>query len=218
MESANDGQDETDRLPWLETADNEFVDRPSIMRIVPLILAGLIAVALVVFGYVVVSQPAKPAGDGQLIAAQEGDYKVKPTEPGGRTIEGEGDMALATTEGKGVKDAKIDLNQLPETPVIGGGKGAGAGAGAVGASAGGAAGGSLVQIGSFPDAATANAAWSRAAKRFAYLAPLGHSVERAEVNGRTMHRLRINAGSASAASELCGKLQVAGEACFVPKL
>lgn len=211
MESANDGKDETDRLPWLETADDEFVDRPSIMRIVPLILAGLVAVALIVFGYVIVSQPTKPAGDGQLIAAQEGDYKVKPAEPGGRKIEGEGDMAFATTEGKGAKDAKVDLKQVPETPVIGGGGGGGGGASS-------ASGGSLVQIGSFPDAASANAAWARASKRFAYLAPLGHSVERAEVNGRTMHRLRINAGSATAASELCGKLQVAGEACFVPKL
>ncbi|MBA4049043.1 MAG: SPOR domain-containing protein [Sphingomonas sp.] len=214
MESANDGQDEADRLPWLETADDEFVDRPSISRIAPLIMAGLLAVALIVFGYIVVSKPSKPVGDGQLIAAQEGDYKVKPSEPGGREIEGEGDMAFATTEGKGAKDAKIDLKQMPETPVIGGGNGIGAGAGAAGASSG----GSLVQIGSFPDAASANAAWARASKRFTYLAPLGHSVERADVNGRTVHRLRVNAGSATAASELCGKLQVAGEACFVPKL
>ncbi len=214
MESANEGRDEADRLPWLETADEEFVDRPSISRIAPLIMAGLLAVALIVFGYIVVSKPPKPAGDGQLIAAQEGDYKVKPTEPGGRKIEGEGDMAFATTEGKGAKDAKIDLKQMPETPVIGAVKGAAAG----GAPTGGASGGSLVQIGSFPDAATANAAWMRAAKRFAYLAPLGHSIERAEVNGRTVHRLRVNAGSVAAAGELCGKLQVAGEACFVPKL
>lgn len=206
MASASEGQDDGDRLPWLETADDDFVDRPSIMRIVPLILGGLIAVALIVFGYIAVSTPAKPSGDGKLIAAQEGDYKVKPQDPGGRKVEGEGDMAFATSEGKGAKDAKIDLKQVPEAPLTGG------------APAGGTSGGSLVQIGSFPDAATANAAWTRASKRFAYLAPLGHSVERAEVNGRTVHRLRINAGSAGAAAELCAKLQVAGEACFVPKL
>jgi cell division protein FtsN len=75
--------------------------------------------------------------------------------------------------------------------------------------------GSLVQIGSFPNEASANAAWARAAARFLYLAPLGKSVQKAEVNGNTVYRLRVNAGSANQASELCGKLKVAGEACFV---
>ena len=58
-------------------------------------------------------------------------------------------------------------------------------------------------------------AWGQASKRFTYLAPLGKSVQKAEVNGRTVYRLRVNAGSAGAATELCGKLKVAGEACFV---
>ncbi|CAN5718467.1 hypothetical protein BH11PSE6_BH11PSE6_23330 [soil metagenome] len=35
------------------------------------------------------------------------------------------------------------------------------------------------------------------------------------MNGNTVYRLRVNAGSANQASELCGKLKVAGEACFV---
>ena len=77
-------------------------------------------------------------------------------------------------------------------------------------------GGALVQLGSFPTEAAANAEWAAKSRRFAYLAPLGKSVEKAEVNGRTMYRLRVNAGSAGAASTLCGKLKVAGEACFIP--
>ena len=81
--------------------------------------------------------------------------------------------------------------------------------------AGPSAGGALVQLGSFPDEAAANAAWAKAATRFTYLAPLGKSVQQAEVNGRTVFRLRVNAGSANQATELCGKLKVAGEGCFV---
>lgn len=208
MASAGDLPNDEERLPWLETVDEDYREPPSIMRLVPLMLGGLIVVAMIVFGYVALSTPAKPEGDGKLIAAQEGNYKVKPEEPGGRKVEGEGDTAFATSEGKGPKDAKIDLKQVPEAPVVAGSKPAPAGT----------SGGALVQLGSFPDGATANGAWARAAKRFGYLAPLGHSVEKAEVNGRTVYRLRVNAGSAGAASELCAKLQVAGEACFVPKI
>jgi hypothetical protein len=178
-------------------------------------------------------------GNGALIAAQEGDYKVKPDDPGGLKVQGEGDSAIATSEGSGTGNASIDLKALPEAPIAGkkaeagkpvlggssktvstipasGGKLAPRGA-MVRVAGGGTSGGSLVQLGSFPDEASANTEWARASKRFTYLAPLGKSVQKAEVNGRTVYRLRVNAGSAGQASELCGKLKVAGEDCFIAK-
>ena len=207
MASTGDSMQDEDRLPWLETADEDYRERPSIARMLPLILGGLIVIALLVFGYIALTNGNRAEGNGDLIAAQEGDYKVKPEEAGGRKVEGEGDTSFATSEGKGPKNAKIDLKQLPETPVtLPGGKPIPPGTSSS----------ALVQLGSFPTAAAANAAWGAASKRFAYVAPLGHSVEQASVNGRTVFRLRVNAGSASAATELCGKLKVAGEACFVP--
>jgi hypothetical protein len=33
--------------------------------------------------------------------------------------------------------------------------------------------------------------------------------------GKTLYRLRVNAGSAAAAADLCGRLRVAGEDCFL---
>ena len=83
------------------------------------------------------------------------------------------------------------------------------------AAGGGAGGGAVVQLGSFPNTAAANAAWKQLAGRFGYLAGLGQSIEAAEVNGRTVQRLRVNTGSNAQAREICGKLKVAGEACFV---
>ena len=80
----------------------------------------------------------------------------------------------------------------------------------------GGGGGSVVQLGSFPTEGAANSAWAMLSKRFAYVGALGKSVEQAEVAGRTVYRLRVNAGSAGNASSICGKLKVAGEACFVP--
>lgn len=225
-----------DRLPWLETVDDDYNQGTPIVRIALFVLLGLAVIAALILGSYWLKNRPRSSGNGALIAAQEGDYKVKPDTPGGMKVEGEGDTAFATSEGKSAGNASIDLKAMPEAPIAGKPAKAGAttkNAGAVPPSSGkltapkpmtmpgakaaaGTSGGALVQLGSFPDAASANAAWARASKRFAYLAPLGKSVEQASVNGKTVYRLRVNAGSASQASELCGKLKIAGEACFVP--
>ncbi|GAA0306938.1 hypothetical protein GCM10009087_16130 [Sphingomonas oligophenolica] len=226
-----------DRLPWLETVDENYDEGPSVFRVILMVLLGLAIIAAAIFGFYWYKQHQRADGNGALIAAQEGDYKVKPDNPGGLKVEGEGDTAIATSDGAGGGNASIDLSATPETPVAGT-RAAPAAAMTAGASkavvaipasggkltaarpsaapaAGASVGGALVQLGSFPDEASANAAWERASKRFTYLAPLGKSVQMAEVNGRTVYRLRVNAGSANQATELCGKLKVAGEACFV---
>jgi hypothetical protein len=159
---------------------------------------------------------APAPGNGDLIAAQEGDYKVKPEDPGGLKVEGEGDASVAASGGNGGGNSQIAVTKLPEAPVAGTKATANAKTGpgsSVATTSGG--GGALVQLGAFPSEAAANSAWTRESKRFNYIANLGKSVEKAEVNGRTFYRLKVNAGSAGAAQELCGKLKVAGEACIV---
>ncbi|KHA64417.1 SPOR domain-containing protein, partial [Sphingomonas sp. Ant20] len=83
------------------------------------------------------------------------------------------------------------------------------------AAAGPVASGSLVQLGAFPSAAVANSAWTNFAKRFSYLAPLNKFVEPVARGGNTLYRLRVDAGSANQAADICGRLRVAGETCFV---
>ncbi|MES2055039.1 MAG: SPOR domain-containing protein [Pseudomonadota bacterium] len=226
-----------DRLPWLETVDEDYDDGPSMLRIVLYVALGLALIAAAIFGYLYYQRSLGEAGHGTLINAQEGEYKVKPDDPGGLKVEGEGDSAIATSDGAASGDAKINVDAIPEAPIAGtkaktdaataGGSKAvtavpassgalkAAPTGPAIAASAGASGGALVQLGSFPDEASANQAWAKTSKRFTYLAPLGKSVQKAEVNGRTMYRLRVNAGSAGQASSLCGKLKVAGEACFV---
>lgn len=227
-----------DRLPWLESADDDYRDGPAWSMIAVLVAIGLLLTAGIVFALYQYNHPAPDSGTGAVIAAPVGDYKVKPDEPGGMRVDGEGDAALATSQGGAAGNAAINLNAAPETPIAGRKAGpseaptAATGAIAVPGSGGrlvaarpgatpaattmNSAGGALVQLGSFPNAADANAEWTVKAKRFGYLAALGKSVEQAEVNGRTVYRLRVNAGSAGAAQTLCGKLKVAGEACFIP--
>lgn len=225
-----------DRLPWLESADDHYHDGLAWRKIAALVAVGLLLVAVLMFGIYWYKNQDGPATSGELIAAPAEPYKVKPDQPGGMTVGGEGETALATSQGQQAGGA-INLNAAPEAPITGtraapgaapridgtglavpasGGRLAATKPAVAAATASNGAGGSLVQLGSFPSEAVANGIWAERSRRFAYLAPLGKSVERAEVNGRTVFRLRVNAGSAGAAQTLCGKLKVAGEACFIP--
>lgn len=233
-----------DRLPWLESAEPEDDGEPGILRTVAMVIIGLLLIAAVVFGAFRLLQQREVSGgggDGALIKAPVGDYKIKPEEPGGLKVSGEGDSAIAASAGAN-SSAAIDLKAVPEAPIDGrraaakptteptGGKRViaaevpGAGrklkaeapvAAPVAAVPGAGSGGALIQLGAFPSEAVANSAWSALAKRFGYLATLGKSVQAADVGGRKVYRLRVNAGSADAAADICGRLKVAGERCFV---
>ena len=228
-----------DRLPWLETVEPDAADGPPLGRVLALVVLGLAVLAAIIYGvYKLQHRDVSP--DGELIAAQEGEYKVRPDDPGGLKVKGEGTTAVATSAGK-TGGGAIDLKAVPEVPVDGrraqplparpteGGRNAVATVpasggklaakpplAAAGATAPGAAsGGSLVQLGAYPTEAVANAAWTNFSKRFGYLAALGKSVQPVASGGKTLYRLRVNAGGANQAADICGRLKVAGESCFV---
>ena len=72
--------DDEDRLPWLETADDyDGEGEYSPVRVALFVLAGLILLGAIVGGiYWLQGRDNGIDGDGDLIAAQEGDYKVRP--------------------------------------------------------------------------------------------------------------------------------------------
>ena len=83
-----------DRLPWLEAVEeDEDEGGPSLAKLA----------AAIVIGWsrsdrrrrsLLARQSRRPAGnDSDLIAAEEGDYKVRPADPGGMNVAGEGDAA-----------------------------------------------------------------------------------------------------------------------------
>ena len=212
-----------DRLPWLETVEDDYDDGPSILRIVLLVMLALAIVAAAIFGYQYYKKHQGVDGNGALIAAQEGDYKVKPDDPGGMKVEGEGDTAIATSDGAGGGNGSIDMKAAPEAPIVGKkvapAKVDGGASTVIAAipSAAATSGGAVVQLGSFGSESEANATWAVISKKYGYLAPMGKSVQAAQVNGQTVYRLRVNAGGAGAATNLCAKLAAAGQACFVPR-
>lgn len=108
-----------DRLPWLEAVDDEDdYEGISPFRVALFVLAALILLGAVVAGiYFIQKRRHAPAeGDGALITAPAGDYKIKPDEPGGMAVEGKGDTTFAASQGAS-PEGKIDLEAIPEAPV-----------------------------------------------------------------------------------------------------
>ena len=221
---ANDpGLDDDDRLPWLEAVEeDEASDGPGAAKLIAFVVIGLLVIGLVVGGVFWMRSTdggsADPAGEPELIAAPEGDYKVKPDDPGGMKVEGKGDTAYAASEGADPKGV-INVDAAPEAPVVAAPKQQPAPAAAAPkqapaapAPARPASGGATVQLGAFSSQAGANNAWKALSTRFKYLSPLSHSVVPATVNGKTLYRLRAGGPDAKG---LCGRLRVAGESCVV---
>ena len=222
--------DDDDKLPWLEAVDEDDDNTgPSPLKLLAAVVIGLIAIGLVVGGLFWMGNrdAGEGAGEPELIAAEQGDYKVPPADPGGMKVEDKGQTAIAMSEGADPK-GKINVDAVPEAPVTklpaaptpapkqvaAAPKAAPAPAAKAPAAkaAAPAAGGATIQLGAFDSTAAANGVWQRMSGRFGYLKPLSHSVQTATVNGRTYHRLRANGPGAA---DICRRLQVAGESCMV---
>lgn len=210
------GLDDPDRLPWLETADGyEYEESASPLKVAGLVLAGLALLAAIVGGiyWIQRNQSGGASGNGELIAAQKGDYKVAPADREGKNFEGEGDAAFAASEGKKV-EVSIDpakakaAAQAPQAAPP-------ATAGTPDATP---AGAGFVQLGAFSDSAKADHAWAAMGKRFGFLSGLNRRIaEGASEGGRKVYRLQAVAANPAAAQQLCAKLKAAGENCMVVK-
>jgi hypothetical protein len=213
---------EEDRLPWLEAVDeDERGGGPSALKTIVGVLILLVGIGALVGGAYWIwdrygqSNPA--TGDAELIKAPEGDYKVRPDDPGGMAVEGEGGTAFKASEGQDPKGA-INPNGVAETPLQKGAQPAIIPAPAPTPAEGQqpaqqpqpAAGGATIQLGAFSSQASASSAWKALSGRFKYLAPLTHSIVPVTVGGKTLYRLRA---SGPDAASICGRLRVAGESC-----
>jgi SPOR domain len=219
-------QDE-DRLPWLEAVETDEEDEGvGGSKLVLTVFAMLLGIGVLVGGmWWLNNQKQAPSGDGTLIAAQEGNYKVKPEEPGGMKVEGQGDASFAASEGAEA-NGKVDMSATTEAPVavvkenqVAAAKPAPAPAAKPAVSAPIAApaapkpltapaptGGGLVQLGAYGSTASAEEAWTKLSARTPALARLSKSVLPAAVGGKTLYRLRANAGSPAAAAALCAQV------------
>lgn len=225
-----------DRLPWLEPVDDVEEPRAGSGRGWLLPLLALLVLAMIAVGGVWWWQNREiaPEGTGEIIAAPEGPYKVKPATEGGTQFEGQGETAYDISEGRPVQGS-LDLNAVPEAPVertpapkVEAIPKASASASAAVTKGGQVVAkapptelasettaGATIQLGAFPTQESARKSWDAMQKRFAYLGERTPSIVKAEVNGRTFHRLRVGTGAAAEARDICARLRVAGENCLV---
>jgi cell division septation protein DedD len=109
-----------DRLPWLEPVEDEDDVYASEGGYGGLILAAilvLVAIALLTAGILWYrGRQAGAAGNGQIIKAEPGPYKVRPPNPGGMTPDANGEVTYGTSAGQDV-NSPIDLGALPEQPM-----------------------------------------------------------------------------------------------------
>jgi hypothetical protein len=208
-----------DRLPWLEAVEeDEGGDGPSVAKLIAAIVIGLIAIGIIVGGAFWLGNRGEPGANGEVIAAPEGEYKVRPDNPGGMNVSGEGDVASAASIGQ-QPQGNLNVNAVAEPPVTTAppapvpqppAPAPQPAPGPAHPAPQPAPSGPTIQLGAFSTQAAANGAWTALSGRFRYLAPLSHNVISAQVNGRTVFRLRANGADAAG---ICRRLQAAGEAC-----
>jgi len=115
-----DDLEEGDRLPWLEAVEeDDRSDGPSVLKLIVAVLVGLISIGLIVGGLFWLGNRhngGTATGEPELIKAPAGAYKVKPENPGGMNVQGQGDTSFAASAGAEPK-GRIDASKLPEAPV-----------------------------------------------------------------------------------------------------
>ncbi len=209
--------DDPNRLPWLETADGyEYDDRASPLRIAVMLLTGLVLIAAIIGAiyWLQRNQTGGANGNGQLIAAPAGAYKVKPQNAGGKRFEGEGDSAFAASEGTKTGAILVPVAKTaaiaPPAAIASAPTAAPANIAAAPATT------VMVQLGAFGDSAKADAAWAALTKRFGFLAGMNRKIAETNVEGgRKVFRLQAVTANSSEAQQLCAKLKVAGENCLI---
>lgn len=212
------GLRDEDRLPWLEAVEEEESRAgPPMLKLVAVIIIGLAALGVIVGALYWVSNRDE-GGHGEIIAAPEGDYKIKPTDPGGMDVAGEGDTAFAASEGAEPKGT-LNTGAAPEAPVARPQPTPAPEAGDQHPLApprpvppAPSASGATIQLGAFGSEGGATRAWTALSGRFRYLAPLSHSVIPVQTGGRTLYRLRASGADAAG---ICRRLRVAGEDCEI---
>ncbi|MDP9423828.1 MAG: SPOR domain-containing protein [Pseudomonadota bacterium] len=214
-------------LPWLEAVENEDGPRAISARKMLIGLVLVLLAAAVVAGtmFWLGRQDPAPSGAPELIKAEPGPYKVRPSDPGGLDVAGDSETAYSTSAGED-PDAALDVRKLPPDmtplPVEAPEQAAPpkkippkeAKEPAPDAAAKPAApSGPTIQLGAYASTVKADTAWKMLSGRFPQVAALNKVVVTANVGGKAVYRLRAS-GSSDQTKAACSALKAAGESCL----
>lgn len=206
-------EDADERLPWLESSDDEdYADYEGTDwgQTARLGVLAVLALGAIVGGiYWATHRNPDPAlvADGSLVAADDKPYKEAPKDPGGKTFDGTGDTSFAVSEGQTRPAQMAGSSAAPAAP---------APAAAASAAPAAPSGGVGVQVGAFSSKEKAEAFWTQlGTKAGGALSGVSHRVVQGTAEAGTVYRLQAVAPDTGAANALCGKLKAAGISCQV---
>ena len=215
---------DNEALPWLEAVDDE--DQPrgvSARKMLGALLMVGIAVAIIAGTLFYLGRQSGGSGPPELIRAEAGPYKIKPSDPGGLDVAGDSGTAFATGAGED-QDSRLDVGKMaeppPPLPVPGEEKkpvpppapkpvpppvAVEANPTLPGAP------GPTVQLGAYGSTAKAETAWKMLSSRFPAVGGLTKQI----VPYSGGFRLRAGAASSEQAKAACAAVTAGGENCFV---
>lgn len=205
-----------DQLPWLQPVEDE--DAPSgisARKMLAWVVVVLLGAALIAGTFFLLGRSDAPeSGAPELIKAEPGPYKVKPTDPGGLDVTGESETAFQTSAGED-HDAQL---AIPNAPAVAEAEPAApkqepAPSAAVEPKpeqSEPATGGAVIQLGAFKNNAQAERAWAALSARFPSVAGLSKMI--VPFSGG----VRLRASGASA-KQACDAVRAGGENCFVAR-
>ena len=214
-------------LPWLEAVENEDGPRAISARKMFVALVLVLLAGAIVAGTMFWLGRQNPSVNGapELIRAEPGPYKVKPTDPGGLDVAGDSETAYSTSAGED-PDSNLDVRKLPEemTPIAveppkvaekpKPAPPSETKAPTTTEAAPVAPSGPTIQLGAYGSTVKADTAWKLLSGRFPEVAALRKAVMTANVGGKSVYRLRAS-GSSDQTKAACAALKAAGESCLV---
>lgn len=204
--------DEDERLPWLESADDDDedggVDTARLLRFALFGLVLLIGVFVALWAVKHHAAAPDAVADGSVIKAPP-PYKQAPPSPGGKTFAGTGDSAYVVSEGK-TAQARLG-DEKPVAPVAPATPSATAPSGTPPQDMSGVG----VQVGAYTSQATAEAGWTRLSSGHEALKGVKHRVVEGSADIGTVYRLQAIAPDLAGANALCSQLKSSGVPCQV---
>lgn len=211
--------DDGEKLPWLESSDDEEDEGVDSGRIVGFALIGLVALLAILGGIWFATSRSShetAVADGSTIEAPDEPYKTKPQDPGGKKFAGTGDTSFKVGEGQ-TSEGTIATPAAPKPPKTEpvatkpGEKSVEKPAQAVDMS------GVGVQVGAYSNKKDAESGWSTLASRHDALSGVKHRIVEGKADIGTVYRLQAVTGDVASANTLCQKLKAGGAACQVKR-
>jgi hypothetical protein len=205
--------DGEERLPWLESEDEDEQPGVDTGRIVAFAAIGALALTLLLgalWWFTGDRANEELVADGGVIEAPDEPYRTRPDEPGGQQVAGTGDTSFEVGEGHAV-EGRIAGDDAPAVGIDR------EQAGAPTATATPAARGIGVQVGAYSSREAAETGWTTLSGRIEALQGRNHRVLQGTADSGMIYRLQALAGTVTEAETLCRSIKSQGGDCQVKR-